>query len=240
MCPPQGRRDSGAWREYCEHQEVKIAGRRTVAVDGLAYGAIRVEGWDGESLAVRSSVHIWAATARRAREIASAVRIDTGEVIRAILPDLVASEWVTVHLALLVQRHSDLSVTTRNGSISINSVSGRIAFVAQNGGITLSDIGGDVGGRTRNGTLHVDLRGDRWHGEGLHVETSNGRVIVDVPPRYDAQLEAEARRGRIAVEIPSTILHQTHRYVLAQLGAGGAPIRVATTNGSIVIRRALR
>ena len=58
---------------------------------------------------------------------------------------------------------------------------------------------------TRNGGLNVTLSGDRWDGEGLDVETSNGGVTVTIPDGYNAELETRTVNGGLRIDFPITV-----------------------------------
>ena len=78
-------------------------------------------------------------------------------------------------------------------------------FDTTNGGVKLQDVGGRVNGATRNGGLNVTLSGDRWDGEGLDVETSNGGVTLAIPDGYNAELETRTVNGGLRIDFPITV-----------------------------------
>jgi DUF4097 and DUF4098 domain-containing protein YvlB len=96
-----------------------------------------------------------------------------------------------------------------------------------------------VNGSTRNGGLTVTLGGDRWDGEGIDVQTSNGGVTLAVPEGYNAQLETRTVNGGFRSDIPLTIQGElsTRRGISTQLGSGGPTVSVRTTNGGVKISR---
>jgi len=100
-------------------------------------------------------------------------------------------------------------------------------------------VGGDVHARTTNGPLDIDLTGARWEGTGLDAETTNGPVNLAIPESYSAQLEFGTVNGPMTVGFPLTVTIEGRvgRRIVTKLGAGGAPIRVVTTNGPVEIRR---
>ena len=100
-------------------------------------------------------------------------------------------------------------------------------------------MGGNVHARVQNGPLSVKLQGTRWDGEGLDAETVNGPVHLEIPAGYSARLETGTVNGPMSTEFPLTVTLQGRvaRRITATLGSGGAPVRVVTTNGPLVIRR---
>jgi DUF4097 and DUF4098 domain-containing protein YvlB len=116
-------------------------------------------------------------------------------------------------------------------------VEGRLEFGTTNGGVRLTNVAGDVRGRTTNGGVDIDLDGPAWRGEGLDVQTSNGGVRLAIPDGYSAQLEAGTVNGGLNSDFPLTVKGRINRDIEATLGAGGAPIRVRTSNGGVRITR---
>ena len=141
-------------------------------------------------------------------------------------------------LIISTPRDLPMTLTTSNGAIAIAEVAGRTRFDTTNGAISLSDLSGDVRGQTVNGTVHVELDGTRWQGDGLDVSTTNGRVVVLLPRDYNAELHTETDNGGIAVDFPVTVrgrLSGWPRRLDTTLGSGGAPLRVRTVNGGVTI-----
>jgi len=132
-----------------------------------------------------------------------------------------------------------LKLDTNNGPIGVRDVTGRMTLTARNGPVSLSGVGGDVHARTTNGPLDIDLTGARWEGTGLDAETTNGPVNLAIPESYSAQLEFGTVNGPMTVGFPLTVTIEGRvgRRIVTKLGAGGAPIRVVTTNGPVEIRR---
>ena len=81
----------------------------------------------------------------------------------------------------------------------------------------------------------MELVGDFWDGTGLDVETRNGGVKLEIPEGYSAELETGTVNGRVSIDFPVTVQGQIGRQIRATLGAGGAPVRVRTTNGGVTV-----
>ena len=85
--------------------------------------------------------------------------------------------------------------------------------------------------------IDVDLEGPGWKGEGLEVETSNGGVHLRIPEQYSAHLETGTVNGGLNIDFPVTVQGRVDREISANLGSGGAPIRVRTHNGGVKVSR---
>ncbi len=237
---PAACEDESDWGDrghFCEVREVMLPVRDEVSVDGGTNGGVSVEGWQEARIKVEAKVQAWARTDAAAADLARRVVVRTDGSIRADGPE--DSSWrhegwaVSYHL--YVPRRTDLELRTHNGGVSVEGVAGTMRFEALNGGLHLTDVAGDVRGRTTNGGVHVDLSGDRWNGEGLDVRTTNGGVRLRVPEGYNAHLETGTVNGGMDIGFPVTVQGRIRRSLSTDLGRGGAPIRVTTTNGGVRI-----
>ncbi len=232
--------DNDGYR-HCEVREERLPAG-PLSVDAGRNGGIRVEGWDGNEILVRAVVQTNGRDEATARQLASAVQVQVqagGGRVTATGPDTTNREWWSVSYRIRVPRQNDLQLNARNGGISVTNVTGTIAFDTVNGGVQLADLGGRVNGRTRNGGVKVALGGSQWDGEGLDVETSNGGVTIAVPEVYNAELETRTVNGGFRSELPLTLTGELspRRGINTTLGAGGAPVRVRTTNGGVRIEQ---
>jgi hypothetical protein len=233
------RRD-GSWDEqrYCEVREAVLPSSGRIGVDAEPNGGIDVVGTGGSEVRVRAKVSAGAHTEAEARALASEVRIETSPTIRAEGPSTGRREHWSVSFRLEVPRRSGLSLRSHNGGVSIADVDGDIEFETTNGGVSLSGLSGHVTGRTTNGGLSVRLAGTEWSGEGLDAQTTNGGVTLAVPAGYNAHLEASTVNGGLNIGFPVTVQGNLRRRLSVDLGRGGRPIQVETTNGGVVVRRA--
>jgi len=212
---------SGRRASFCEVRESTLpAAPALLDVGPARNGSIAVEGWDRNDVQVRARVVATADTDARARQIAGDVRIttDSGRV-RADGPSRGQDEGWWVSWRISVPRALALKLDTTNGSLR------------------LTDLGGDVHGRTTNGSVRVQLSGQTWDGAGLTVQTRNGSVRLTVPDGYAAHLETGTRNGSVHVDFPITVQGRLGRDISADLGGGGPTIRVTTRNGSVRIER---
>ena len=228
-------------QHYCEVREAVLPAAARISVDATPNGGIKVEGWDRGEIRVRAKVTAGArGDMEAARAMASEVRIETASTIRAEGPQTSHRSYWSVSYQISVPRRSGLSLRSHNGGISIAGVNGEIDFETTNGGVTLAGLSGQVKGRTTNGGLTVRLAGTEWSGDGLDAQTTNGGVTLAVPEGYNAHLEASTVNGGMNIEFPVTVQGNLHRRLSVDLGRGGKPIQVETTNGGVVVRRNAR
>jgi hypothetical protein len=231
----------GRWNrdrdQYCAVREQTIATRTALRVDGRANGGIDVIGSDRTDILVISKIQAQAGSQSDAKEIADQVRIEVGDEIRADGPSTRwRSSW-SVSYEIHVPRNMNLDLTANNGGISIDNVNGRLEFETTNGGISLTGVSGNVRGSTSNGGVDVQLTGNRWSGEGLDVQTTNGGIEMAIPTNYSARLETGTVNGGMEIGFPITVQGRINRRLTTQLGEGGALVRVTTTNGGVTLRR---
>src|SRR6266705_1205418 len=219
-----------SWRDtrvkHCEIRETSLkptAKGTALTVDPGMNGGAAVVGWDRDSIAVTARIQVHARTEYEADAIARQIRIEAaGATVRAVGPDPVGRRqaW-SVSFVVYVPRRTDLSLATENGPLSIHEVTGRMELSAQ------------------NGPLEVKLTGTRWDGAGLDAETMNGPADLRIPEDYNAKIDFGTVNGPMSVGFPLTVTingRVTDR-ISTTLGAGGAPIRVVTTNGPMTVRR---
>jgi DUF4097 and DUF4098 domain-containing protein YvlB len=235
------RREDGDRVRACELREAGFRPQgRTVHLDAGPNGAVVVSGWDRDSVHVRAVVQAWAATDAGAASLVREVRLEvSGASVHGDGPETRRREGWAVHLEVSVPRRTDLIAETVNGPVSVEDVAGRLDLRAVNGPLTVSGVAGDVRAHTTNGPLTVDLTGARWEGAGLDAETQNGPVTLSIPDGYAAQLETGTVNGPMQIDFPITLQGRIGRMtrIRTTLGAGGAPVRVVTTNGPLSVRR---
>lgn len=223
---------------HCEvrNQTVPLVGD-TLTVDATPNGGVSVRGWDRQEIQLESRVLVTADTDAQARALAAQVRVlaDGGR-IRAEGPRVDGASW-SVSFDVMVPTQGNLDLRSTNGGIAIEGVQGRLAFRTTNGGVKLTKVNGDVRGGTVNGGVSIQLDGTGWYGEGLDVETQNGGVRLTVPEGYSAHLEAGTRMGGVRVDFPIPQEGRDRRSVTADLGSGGAPIRLRTVNGGVSVQK---
>jgi DUF4097 and DUF4098 domain-containing protein YvlB len=228
--------------KHCEVRVVGLGkGGGPISVDPGENGAIAVEGWDSDSIEVHARIQTEGTTVDEAVALAREVRVVTsGTTIGVDGPDVTRRRSWSVSFVVYAPRRSDLKLDTYNGPIAVRDVSGRMILTAYNGPVSLDHVGGDVRARTTNGPLEIELGGDRWEGGGgLDAETTNGPVSLAIPERYSARLEFGTVNGPMTVAFPLTVTIEGRvgKRIATTLGAGGALVRIVTTNGPVDIRR---
>ena len=223
---------------HCEVREFTLRATGSLDVDARPNGGIEVTAWDRNEVRVLAKVVARGRSEARAEDLAGAVSIETDGTIRAEGPRAERNESWSVSYRINVPRNTDLELASTNGGVGVEGVSGTMDVQTTNGGIHLSGLSGDVTARTTNGGMSVELSGSRWEGRGLDATTTNGGVVLSIPEGYSAALESGTRNGGFDIDFPMTVSGRISRSLTTELGSGGSPIRVRTTNGGVRIQRA--
>lgn len=225
---------------HCEVRESTMAAPSRLEIDSSPNGGIEVRGASRSDVHVVARVQAWAPDEAEAREIAGRVQVEaSGSRVRATGPrfrDNRNAGW-SVSFVLATPQRMDLTMSTVNGGIGVRGVTGSFDVSTTNGGIRLDDVGGSVRARTTNGGIDTRLAGARWAGEALDLQTTNGGIVLHVPEGFAADVSARTSNGGIHTDFPLTVQGRWNRSLEGQLGGGGPPLRMATTNGGIQIRQ---
>jgi hypothetical protein len=224
-----------------ELREASFSAPGLLTVDAGTNGGISVRGENRPDVLVRACVQGWGNSEEEASSIVRSIRIETGSTVRADTSSR-SDNW-SVSYEILVPHSMNIDLKAHNGGIAISSVEGNLKFQTTNGGVSLNDLAGDVRGRTTNGGVVVRLTGAAWRGSGLDVETTNGGVKLSMPQNYAARVETGTVNGGFKSafaalnlpEEPGENRWNRKKRVSADVNGGGAPIRVVTTNGGIII-----
>ena len=217
---------------FCEIRE-STASASSLSVDGHQNGGITIKGADRSDILVRAMVQSQGESDADARNTAAQVIVHTSG--GAVQSDGPAQKNWSVSYEIFIPRHTNLSLKTSNGGVSISGVESSIEFHAVNGGISLKNLGGDVHGATVNGGVSVSLAGGSWSGRGLDVTTNNGGVSMSVPEQFSALLDVATVNGGMNVRLPNAQLRRGENHLSLTLGSGGPLIRVRTHNGGVSI-----
>jgi len=234
--------DEGDWGRdrvrYCEVRESVWPAAGKVRVDASPNGGIEARGWNRSEIKLRAKIVAVAESEAEARDLAAAVKIVNTDKVQAVGPESGRRRHWAVSYRLSVPSGTDLWLHSGNGGISAEDLTGVLDFETTNGGISLEDVAGRVRGRTTNGGIDVRLTGPGWKGEGLDVVTTNGGVTLALPASYDARVETGTTNGTLSVDFPVTLQGRIDRkHVTFDVGRGGPPLRVLTTNGGVEVRK---
>ena len=129
----------------------------------------------------------------------------------------------------------DVEISATNAKICAQDTCGRLVARSSNGKIDLEHHRGSVDASTSNGVIDVEL--EELASEGVSLATSNGRIVLSLPDKADGDVDLRVDNGVIRNQRAlCRCTRDTAGRVLGTLGAGGVPIRIRTSNGSISLR----
>jgi hypothetical protein len=148
----------------------------------------------------------------------------------------------------------DVTVHTGDGSVKLESIDGALDASTGDGGVTVSGRLDDLRVHTGDGSVAVRVEKGSKVRDDWEVTTGDGGVVVYLPEKFDADLDASTGDGAVVadrdlsidsgdydVEAPSSreareSRRERKRSIRARLGAGGGTVKVRSGDGSISLR----
>lgn len=162
--------------------------------------------------------------------------------IEAQLPDgagesrngVITRNRVTISYRVKVPAGLRLTLSTGNGGVKLEDVTGQIDASTTNGEIDAIDVSGSVKATAVNGGIRVEMQsmtGD------VEVSVTNGGIRVELPPGVKATLDATCVNGGISVDdsLGLQASETSRRRVTGTLNGGGPKLLASTVNGGIRI-----
>jgi DUF4097 and DUF4098 domain-containing protein YvlB len=224
--------------EVCEVRELTGQLRNgAFSINAGPNGSISVEEWEGRDVRILARVAAQARTESAARDAFEQIslRVGTGSFETAGPRSIRNGGW-SVSVRVQVPRGTDLTLSTTNGSIKVEGVSGPVTGRTTNGSITATQLRGRANLRTTNGAIQAHFDGPLPPEGEVRLRTTNGGVDLTLPRDVSARLEASTTNGGISTDFPITVQGRIGRQVSATLGSGGPLIEARTTNGAIRLR----
>jgi len=136
--------------------------------------------------------------------------------------------------ATITEVIGDVQVATSNAKVHCCHTRGKLRARSSNGKIEIESHSGALDASTSNGVIRAQL--DAIGKEGVHLATSNGRIVLDLPDSVDADMDIRVDNGLIRNERPlGRGAKETQGRVVGQLGHGGPLIKLRTSNGVISV-----
>jgi hypothetical protein len=125
-------------------------------------------------------------------------------------------------------------VSTTNGGLRAAAIENRVKASIVNGAVDFSDMGGEIDATLVNGSLTARFARVT---APVRLETTNGRLSLEIPKDTKATLSARVVNGGMSVKgLPIDEPPQRRiRNLEAALNGGGPAIELHTTNGRITI-----
>jgi DUF4097 and DUF4098 domain-containing protein YvlB len=150
-----------------------------------------------------------------------------------------------------------VNLRSGDGSIKANAVSGDVTMHTNDGSLSLEDVDGRLSLESGDGSIHVRGRFDDLHvktGDGSitieaedgsamkndwDVSTGDGSISFQVPQRFDAEIDASSRDGRVRSDIDGLAASNDddddRGTLRGRIGNGGRTVTIRSGDGSITV-----
>jgi Putative adhesin len=144
---------------------------------------------------------------------------------------------VAVDFSVKLPARVALGASTQVGDLRVIGASGPLMLATVSGDVHAETARGPVEAVSVNGSVHARVRalGDTGR---ISVTTVNGSVTAELPPRLDADVEANTINGSIFTDYPLTVEGKfTSHSLKGTVGRGGHEVHIQTVNGSITLKK---
>jgi DUF4097 and DUF4098 domain-containing protein YvlB len=215
------------------------------------HGSLKIIGWNKSSVRVEGEKIIYYASLEEAKALLQKFPIrvkynqTSGIIQTAGSPAPPA--MMEINLTLYVpSEKTDLNIQVSQGDLSIDSVKGWIEASIREGSLDAKSIAGYVSCKIERGDVRAEMAGAHYDGYEFAAITRRGSIELRLPKDYNAALQLETRNGKVAVHYPprevdgesippAIVTSKTGQSLKASVGEGGAPIRLATSSGNIIL-----
>ena len=130
----------------------------------------------------------------------------------------------------------DLEVRVDDGDLDVVGFRGAIDARTEDGEVTLRGSLSSLRAESDDGSLRVRLEPDSAMTEDWLIRTSDGRVRMELPDDFAADLDIRVDDGSIDIDHPVTIQGELSRdHIRTELNGGGHELRIRTDDGSVRI-----
>jgi hypothetical protein len=203
-------------------------------------GPVEVGVGPAGTVAVAAVLTTRAMTEERAKQILSEAKIEesaTPDHIRVASVRRNRSRGpggLQVAYKVTVPADARVEMTGHNGALKADGLRGHVKAMMVNGDVELTGMRGTIDAASVNGPLSVKMA--EVTGQ-MRLESTNGRILLEVPKDTKATLNVRSVNGRISVSGLGTqeVEGDRIRTLESVLNGGGPEIDVRVTNGRITI-----
>jgi hypothetical protein len=233
------------------NQTLPLAANGRLSLDNVN-GRIEIAGWDRHEVAIKALKH------GKTRESVEAAKIIINSrpdeiIIHTEQPSSVTGfpwSWLwfknskrndgIVDYAIQVPQNARLkNISSVNGRIVIEDVSGDIEASTVNGQMQVQGAGGNLKLSTVNGRIEAEMA-SLGRGQSVSLDAVNGQLEAILPSNADAEVSASTLNGGISSEFASLVVKKEFPVgsnLKGKLGNGGAHVKASTVNGGIHFRQ---
>ena len=136
--------------------------------------------------------------------------------------------------------HGDLRLSSSDGDISLRNSSGALEARSSDGSMKVDGHFSSVQLHTSDGHLDLTLDAGSQITSASRIESSDGKVVIRLPRTLSADLDVSTGDGKLDCDLPLTMDNYSTKgfgahHLHGHLNAGGAPITIHTSDGSVSI-----
>jgi DUF4097 and DUF4098 domain-containing protein YvlB len=204
-------------------------------------GAIDVRTHAEPTIIVKAQRTAKAMSEQGARELLSRTNLEqraSADFVRLATPPGQAfsrGQQLEVRYEVLVPATIAVNLTTVNGKVELDGVTGAVALETVNGGIEARGVTGLRKAETVNGSIRLGL--GSLPSQGAQIETVNGSVAVHLPTAAAVNVSVRTVNGGINVDGFANVAEgeRKRRHYEGKLNGGGPTLRVETVNGGVSV-----
>ena len=184
-----------------------------IAISLEVPGSLKVVGWQKGSVRIEAEKIVYYGTEESAKAFLkkSPIRLrytQTGSTLQVTgvpEPPAILEVNLTVYLP---GEKTDVVAKIDKGEFSITNVNGWVETTIKEGSLEAKSMSGYFSGRILRGDILVDMTNDRWNGLEFAAATYQGSATLLLPEKYSAALQLETRNGKITVDYPPRVLRE--------------------------------
>jgi hypothetical protein len=248
-------------RTTIRHEVRRFAYGGTLTILGAPAGSITIEGWSRNEVDITAEIELHAdAEEDFARlgvingflldeDVNHLSILTTGMHDKAFMrraakdfpKRLLSLPW-KIDYRVRLPLYTDLEIDAGRGPITLNGVEGAIRLNALASDATLAFTGGTVSATIGSGTVNLNIAARSWRGAGADIRLASGDLIIQLPPNFNADINADILRtgsieNAVATLLPRERTNPGPRSIKARAGAGGATLSFTVGDGTLRLKQ---
>jgi hypothetical protein len=249
-------------RTMTRHETRRLGYGSTLTILGAPDGAIRIESWPRSEADITAEIELSANTEEDLDRLAAVnsflidadanhVRLITvgmhdkkymQRTHKDFPKNLLTMPW-RISYRVRVPQLADIEISAGRGPIEVSGVEGAMRITALESRMSLVLTGGAVMATVGSGSVDVHIQPRSWRGRGADIQLARGDLTVDLPPGFNADINAAVlRAGRIentyTAITPLEGSTPTERSLQGRAGSGGATLSFTVGDGTLRIKQA--
>ncbi len=236
-----------------EEKQIKFYPGGKIDIATAVSGSIRIIGWRQASVQMDAEKIVYYNSNERAKGLLEQYPIRfrhtqtsvTIGIIGPSQPDATVEINLTLHVP---GDRTDIKAKAVHSDFTIDSINGWIEATMGEGGVEARSMSGYFAATTKRGDIYVEMSGRRWRGLEFAAVTEMGTIDLLLPTEYDARIQIETRNGKMDVDYPPRLVDgeevplevavgEKGQSLDSDLGDGGAPIKLITYSGDVRFSR---